>query len=435
MRLPFSIQPPAKAPWYWLLLFIASMSALYMTTQFWIGALPVPECGLGDRLQLWTAGVNSFLHENRFWANGAIILYASIGDAIVLFLVISSFVQKSVRPILPLIFFLILRQTLQLLVAFPLPDGLIWRHPGIDSLFSTYHVTTDFYFSAYVGINLLGNLELRQGKLFWLKVCGVVSILLVAFLAIALRLHYTPDLYTSLMSAVCAYFLAQPLIPKVDSWIRGKPRMWIGGTLALGLVLMFSLQSIIGDRPVAECRIFDQVQVWLAPLHQFLLRNLPWQNVQLSMMNAGVEGLVYFLAIKTLIDRDIRPFLTLAIFFWIRQPMQMLVTFPIPETIIWHDPGFPTLMTTYEISHDFYFSGHTGISMVGMFELIRYGKRWLTALAILVVVFEIFSALVTYAHYTADVYTAVITVSYIPRLAAYLAPRINEFLSRYRLSQ
>jgi len=105
----------------------------------------------------------------------------------------------------------------------------------------------------------------------------------------------------------------------------------------------------------------------------------------------------------------------------LRQIMQACVALPAPPNAIWHYPGFPSLLVTYSVANDYFFSGHTAIAVVGATEMARLGRRWLTGLGVLIVLFEIVTVLVLRAHYTMDVFTGLITGLY----AAYLAGQIS----------
>lgn len=84
---------------------------------------------------------------------------------------------------------------------------------------------------------------------------------------------------------------------------------------------------------------------------------------------------------------------------------------------------------TYSVSNDYFFSGHTAIAVLAVTEIARLDKRWLTALGILVAVFEIATVLVLRAHYTMDVFTGIVT----GLCAAYLAGWISVALTRGRI--
>jgi membrane-associated phospholipid phosphatase len=93
----------------------------------------------------------------------------------------------------------------------------------------------------------------------------------------------------------------------------------------------------------------------------------------------------------------------------LRQIMQACVALPAPRDAIWHYPGFPSLLVTYTVANDYFFSGHTAIAVLAASELSRFGKRWLTIAAIAIVFFEAATILVLRAHYTMDVLTGFVT--------------------------
>ena len=83
------------------------------------------------------------------------------------------------------------------------------------------------------------------------------------------------------------------------------------------------------------------------------------------------------------------------------------------------------------MSNDYFFSGHTAIAVLALTEIARLGNRWLTALGIVVAIFEIATVLVLRAHYTMDVFTGIVTGLY----AAYLAGWISVALTGGRIGR
>ena len=59
---------------------------------------------------------------------------------------------------------------------------------------------------------------------------------------------------------------------------------------------------------------------------------------------------------------SVRPFLGLVLLMALRQLVQSLCPLPAPG-MIWHYPGFPSLLVTYRVANDFFFSGHTAIAV------------------------------------------------------------------------
>ena len=101
--------------------------------------------------------------------------------------------------------------------------------------------------------------------------------------------------------------------------------------------------------------------------------------------------------------------------------------------MIWHDPGFPTLLVTYETGEDFFFSGHTAIATLCAIELLRLGNgaqygsgSWiLSILAAGFFALEVFTVLVLRAHWTMDVFAGAIAGRYSSVIALWFSPSID----------
>lgn len=64
-----------------------------------------------------------------------------------------------------------------------------------------------------------------------------------------------------------------------------------------------------------------------------------------------------------------------AFFFALRNSTQEIFTLPFPKGYIWNDPGFPTLTVHYGTFSDFFWSGHTGGSMIIAMQFYL-AKQW-----------------------------------------------------------
>ena len=197
---------------------------------------------------------------------------------------------------------------------------------------------------------------------------------------------------------------------------------------ALGLALWFWTQSLIGARALPATVVGDAIHQWTAPLNSYFYENVHAANVLLIVSSVLIDFLGLFLLGGWLFGRSVRPFLGLLILLGLRQVMQAICALPTPPHMVWHYPGFPSLLVTYGVANDYFFSGHTAIAVFGATELARFGRRWLTALALLVVLFEIATVLVLRAHYTMDVFTGIITALWVAVVCDRIAPSGDGFL-------
>jgi membrane-associated phospholipid phosphatase len=103
-----------------------------------------------------------------------------------------------------------------------------------------------------------------------------------------------------------------------------------------------------------------------------------------------------------------RPFVALLILFAMRQICQAVCALPAPADMIWRHPGFPSLLVTYSVGNDFFFSGHTSIAVLGAIEMAHMFPWWVGVIAGIIAFLEATVVLVLRAHYTIDIFGAVV---------------------------
>jgi hypothetical protein len=195
------------------------------------------------------------------------------------------------------------------------------------------------------------------------------------------------------------------------------------------LALWFWTQSLIGARTAPASEIGDALQSWTAGLNAYFAQNAAAANALLIVSSAMIDVLGLFLLARWLFGGSVRPFLGLFLLMALRQVLQALCALPAPPNMIWHYPGFPSLLVTYHVANDFFFSGHTAIAVFGALELARFQKTWLTGTAALIAVFEIATVLVLRAHYTMDVFAGIVAALWVARFSERVSPRIDQFLA------
>jgi hypothetical protein len=198
----------------------AVLTALALVVWFWtqslIGAKSLPASGLGDGLHMLLAPVNESLHAHPQFADGLLIASSAFIDLFAIFLLGAWILGKSVRPFLALVLVLGLRQVFQGLVALPAPAGMLWHYPGFPSLLVTYGVANDFFFSGHTAVAVLGALELGRLGRPWLRWAGWAVALFEMMVVLALRAHYTMDVFTGAIAALCVAQVAERIAPACD---------------------------------------------------------------------------------------------------------------------------------------------------------------------------------------------------------------------------
>src|SRR3954467_9677416 len=142
--------------------------------------------------------------------------------------------------------------------------------------------------------------------------------------------------------------------------------------VAIALVLWFWTQKLISQKPApATGAVGDRLHQWSSPLHHWLVVNPAAANLLLIVTSALVDVFGLYLLGSAIFGPTLRPFIAILIVFALRQACQATTTLPAPAGIIWRNPGFPSLLVTYGVSNDLFFSGHTAISVLGALQLIH----------------------------------------------------------------
>lgn len=196
------------------------------------------------------------------------------------------------------------------------------------------------------------------------------------------------------------------LSPPPDSTTpRWRVRLIRFVLVVIGLAAWFFTQWLIGRRAFPENGIGDALLDWLAPAHAYLTAHPGAANALLISSSVGIDFLALYILGYSIFGRSIRPFLGLIVLFGLRQICQGLCALPPPEGMIWRYPGFPSLLVTYGVSNDLFFSGHTALAIYGAIVLARSGGKWLAIAGTLIAIYEVAAVLLLRAHYTMDVFT------------------------------
>ena len=199
---------------------------------------------------------------------------------------------------------------------------------------------------------------------------------------------------------------------------------------ALALVVWFWTQSLIGAKSLPASGLGDGLHLLLAPLNESLHAHPQFADGLLIVSSAFIDLFAILLLGAWILGKSVRPFLALVLVLGLRQVFQGLVALPPPAGMIWHYPGFPSLLVTYGVANDFFFSGHTAVAVLGALELGRLGRPWLRWAGIAVALFEVTVVLALRAHYTMDVFTGLLAALFMAQVAEKLAPACDRALAR-----
>ena len=135
--------------------------------------------------------------------------------------------------------------------------------------------------------------------------------------------------------------------------------LWLAraALVAVGLGLWFWTQRLIGARPWPKTGIGDAVHERTARWNRWLVDHPRAADGLLIASSGVIDALGLFLLGAAIFGPTFRPFLGLLMLFALRQLCQGLCALAPPENMIWRAPRFPSLLVTYGVATDLFFSG------------------------------------------------------------------------------
>jgi hypothetical protein len=199
------------------------------------------------------------------------------------------------------------------------------------------------------------------------------------------------------------------------------------GVVAGALVIWFWTQSLIGRR-AEKAGLGDVVHDLTAGWHRYLSLNARAANAALIVSSLFIDVFGVVLIGAGIFGVSFAPALSLIVLFIMRQVAQGLCSLPPPPGVIWRPPGFPSLLVTYGVSNDLFFSGHTGLAVLGAIYAAHSAPLWLAVIAGIIALGEALVVLALRAHYTLDVIAGVFAAFLAADIAAALAPTLDAWL-------
>ncbi|MEI6175969.1 MAG: phosphatase PAP2-related protein [Verrucomicrobiota bacterium] len=198
--------------------------------------------------------------------------------------------------------------------------------------------------------------------------------------------------------------------------------------IAVALVIWFQTQKLIARKSGGMDGVGDWIHQLTAPWHRYFAENGKAANVALASSSFLIDVLGISLIAISVFGPDFTPFIAIMIVFILRQICQLCCTLPPPPGIIWRNPGVPTVLVTYDVGNDFFFSGHTALAVLGAIEICQIAPWWLGAITVLVALAEATIVLVLRAHYTLDVVTGAFAAWFAADMANRVSPWIDTWV-------
>ncbi|HBJ82655.1 MAG TPA: hypothetical protein DDZ88_02025 [Verrucomicrobiales bacterium] len=200
------------------------------------------------------------------------------------------------------------------------------------------------------------------------------------------------------------------------------------GIVVLALAAWHWTQILIARKSTPRHGLGDLVHDLTARWHGWLSVNDRAANRLLIVSSFFIDVLALSVIALAVFGGSFAPFIALLILFGLRQLSQAICTLPPPPGMIWRHPGSPSLLVTYEVGNDFFFSGHTALAVLGALELAHVGPLWLGIAVAVIAVGEMATVLVLRAHYTLDVIAGAAVAFFAYHIAGNVSPAIDAWL-------
>jgi len=178
-------------------------------------------------------------------------------------------------------------------------------------------------------------------------------------------------------------------------------------SILLWHISQFFLSTDVGTNDKIIDRLHDSVL--FSTINNYLHQNLLIVEYNFILTSFLIDINVLYMAWRFIITRNIKPAAILLVGITIRQLCQYINRLPVPSSVIWFDPSFPTIFVTYHVTNDFFFSGHTYISLCSGIEIMKNSSIMTKLYGALFIIYEILFIISIHAHYFMDIYGAFAT--------------------------
>jgi len=203
---------------------------------------------------------------------------------------------------------------------------------------------------------------------------------------------------------------------------------WRAAVVVAGVAIWIWTQALIGRRKDSGEALGDRIHDWTARWHAWFLAHPRATNRALILSSLWIDVFGLFLIGAALFGPSFAPFLAILVVFGMRQICQGLCSLPPPQGMIWHDPGFPSLLVTYGVANDLFFSGHTALAVLGAIEASAVLPPWLAGIAVVIALGQMIFMIVLRAHYTLDVIAGLFAAFVGHSIAVRSAPWVDGLL-------
>ena len=173
----------------------------------------------------------------------------------------------------------------------------------------------------------------------------------------------------------------------------------------------FITQGFLETDSYSNTTIIDRTHTFIPfqYINELLNGNIYFAKFSIMITTLMIDINIVYYFYRFLFHNEKKTILILMCGTILRQLCQYINRLPMPENMIWFDPGFPTVIMNYSVANDFFFSGHTLTALIFGIEMIKSEKWYIKCYSVVYMSCEIIFILASRAHYFMDVYAAFCT--------------------------
>lgn len=186
----------------------------WRSTQKLLSLDVISNTSIIDKVHIFVKPINDYLRNNPKIASYNFILSSLLIDINVLYVGLRYVFgdDDNNRTITILFSGFIFRQICQYINRLPYPKNLIWFDPGFPSLFVTYHVDSDFFFSGHTLIAITTGIDIISNPDIVSKIYGTFFITYEILFIIFTYSHYFMDIYAAITTYVTVVYFYDHLL-------------------------------------------------------------------------------------------------------------------------------------------------------------------------------------------------------------------------------
>ena len=171
-------------------------------------------------------------------------------------------------------------------------------------------------------------------------------------------------------------------------------------------------QKIVSCDETPESNVIDRMhnKKYITNVNNYLHSNKKIASLTIFLASILFDINFVITGVDVVVNNNYKVFAITMCIMMLRHMCQYFNRLPFPRNMIWYDPGFPTLINTYETSNDFFFSGHTAFSLTWGLNLFFYTVNpYVKIYPIFFIAYEIIFLAATKSHYFMDIYAGITT--------------------------